>query len=716
MPAAARSRWLWIALLLVGGCGRLGVELITFTQDNVCVLGVCSNDVDRCPDDDNKMGAGICGCGFSDSSDQDGDGTPDCEDRCPNQPDRLSNGMCGCAAAAEDADGDGIPNCRDLCSRDATKQAPLVCGCGISDADSDSDGMPDCADECPDDITKVVSGKCGCGVPESTRDHDGDGKLDCVDLCNGLDDARYVPITNCGTGFCSTNATPSSCMNAVETDCRPGSPRSATDSTCDGVDDDCDGTADEDFAARSTTCGNGACLAQGSETCVDGKTVNSCKARNPAVNDMTCDGVDDDCDGVLDEDFTPRASNCGNGVCAANGTVTCVAGRENDSCTPGTPTGTDGNCNGIDEDCNGLTDDLFSGMATACGTGACATTGMIVCIEGATSDSCKPGMNAPNDLTCDGVDDNCNGTKDEGYVPTPSSCGMGACRRTGQVNCVNGRFSDTCRAGTPSSDNNCNGIDDDCDGQIDEHYVVPTSTCGLGVCQRSGVINCVNGSTQNTCVAGAPSSTNGDGPPANGLDDDCDGQIDEDSCIPGAPRTYSVGTYNNIAVPAGCLKANVRLWGGGGGSGDQTSVGETGTPGRGGSGGYAESSITISGALNLLVGNGGAGCGAGGTNPGASTYNGGAGGPGGIGGSARAGSNGQDGVVTGGGAGATAGSGNGGRGFYGGGGGGTGAAAPWPPYPGGGGGGGAASVVLLGSTRALVAGGGGGGGGVNGSA
>lgn len=711
----AQSRWLFLALWFTAGCGRLGVELIAFTQDNVCVLGVCSNDVDRCPGDDGKVGAGICGCGISDSADQDGDGTPDCIDLCPNQADRLSNGSCGCAAASEDSDGDGTLNCQDRCPYDNTKLAAQVCGCGMPDTDSDGDGMPDCADECPDDASKVVSGKCGCGVPENSRDIDNDGKLDCVDLCNGVDDARYVPNGSCGIGYCSTNTTPSSCASGVETECRPGPAKSAVDASCDGVDDDCDGSADEEFAAASTVCGTGSCVAQGTLTCVSGKALDSCKANNPAINDMTCDGVDDDCDGQLDEDFQPHASSCGNGVCAANGTVTCVSGAEVDSCVAGAPTGADTDCNGVDENCDGTTDEGYAGTSTSCGMGACATTGMYVCVEGSVVDSCKPGTMAPDDVTCDGVDDNCNGTKDEGYVPVASMCGTGACTRAGQINCVSGKPSDTCRPGAAAAnDSSCNGVDDDCNGQVDEDYVVPTSTCGVGVCQRSGVINCVGGSTQNTCVAGAPSSSN-DGPPANGLDDDCDGSIDEDACVPGAPRTYSVGSYANIAVPAGCLTANIRLWGGGGGAGDQTSVGETGTPGRGGSGGYSETTITIGGALNLYVGNGGAGCGAGGTNPGATTYNGGAGAPGGFAGAGKAGSDGQDGVVAGGGAGATAGSGNGGRGYYGGGGGGTGTTAPWPPYPGGGGGGGAATVLLVGSTRVLVAGGGGGGGGVNGS-
>jgi hypothetical protein len=710
------STSLWILLLAtLAGCGRWGVELVTFAEQNICVFGSCSNEVDLCPDDAKKMNPGICGCGVSDDADQDSDGTPDCTDMCPSKSDRASGSSCGCDASNGDADGDALVNCRDFCPFDVAKQMPLVCGCGIADTDSDGDKMPDCADECPDDATKVVAGKCGCGVPENSRDVDKDGKLDCVDLCNGVDDARYVPITRCGIGFCSTNTTASSCSNGVETDCKPGPPKSTTDSNCDGVDDDCDGAADEDYPAQSTMCGIGACMAAGTKTCANGAEVDSCMAKNKAVNDMSCDGIDDDCDGTKDEDFSPRASTCGNGLCASTGTVTCGPGAELDSCRPDTSKmASDANCNGIDENCDGVNDDGYVQTPTSCGTGACATTGALRCVNGAVEDSCKPGTMAANDPTCDGVDDDCDGTKDENYVPVPSSCGTGACMRTGTVVCTGGVPTDTCKPAAPAAnDTTCNGIDEDCNGQVDEDYVVPTSTCGLGVCQRTGVINCVGGKTQNTCVAGTTSVTT-DGPPANGLDDDCDGQVDEDACVDHTPRTFSVGTYNNIAVPAGCLTANVRLWGGGGGSGDETSVGGTGNPGRGGSGGYVAAAVAIptTQTLNLYVGNGGAGCGSGGTNAGSSSYNGGAGAASGV---TKAGTDGQDGVVSGGGAGGNVSAGDGGRGYYGGGGGGSGLLAPWPPYPGGGGGGGAATVVLVGSTRAAVAGGGGGGGGTNGS-
>ncbi|MDB4987980.1 MAG: symbB, partial [Myxococcaceae bacterium] len=579
------------ALLWSAACGRVGVDLMAI--DNLCVDGTCAGDVDRCLGDPNKAGPGICGCDVSDSADADGDGTPDCDDLCPGVRDRLSGAKCGCDAASADSDGDGSANCQDSCPHDFDKKEPLMCGCGVPDVDTDGDGMADCTDACPNDPTKVVAGSCGCGVPESKRDVDHDGKLDCVDLCNGIDDARYVPDHSCGVGYCQTDNTPSSCSSAVETECKPGAPLGSSDALCDGVDDDCDGKVDEDFPSSSTSCGVGACAAAGAIVCIGGVQTNTCAPGKAAANDMTCGG-DDDCDGMLDEDFKPFTSTCGSGVCMSSGTVTCSSGVSHDSCAPTAP--------------------------------------------------------------------------------------------------------------TMSMDTTCNGLDEDCSGTADEDYVTVVSSCGFGVCKQAGAVSCAAGKTRDSCVVGRPTSDH-DGPPANGLDDDCDGLVDEDSCL-APPTTYAVGAYANIAVPVGCGSATVQLWGGGGGAGGQTSVGSTGTPGSGGAGGYSSQKVVLSGAFTLYVGAGGQGCGAGGPNAGAATYAGGNGAPQGGNGAPGA-----DGVVAGGGAGATAGAGNGAKGYYGGGGGGSGVLAPWPPYPGLGGGGGAASVVLVGGTPAVVAGGGGGGGG-----
>ena len=72
-----------------------------------------------------------------------------------------------------------------------------------------------------------------------------------------------------------------------------------------------------------------------------------------AANDTTCNGVDDDCNGKADDGYTPV--QCGIGACVASST--CTGGNEN--CTPGpsAPEGPDATCaDGADNDCDGQTD------------------------------------------------------------------------------------------------------------------------------------------------------------------------------------------------------------------------------------------------------------------------------------------------------------------------------------------------------------------------
>jgi hypothetical protein len=71
----------------------------------------------------------------------------------------------------------------------------------------------------------------------------------------------------------------------------------------------------------------------------------------------------------------------------------------------------------------------------------------------------------------------------------------------------------------------CNGRDDDCDGEIDEHFSVgaPCGT-GVGTCRVTALVACQpDGSSGCPAVADEPSVET-----CNGLDDDCDGVLDED--------------------------------------------------------------------------------------------------------------------------------------------------------------------------------------------
>jgi YD repeat-containing protein len=228
-------------------------------------------------------------------------------------------------------------------------------------------------------------------------------------------------------------------------------PTAIADTTCDGVDDDCDGDTDEDVPQVETTCGTGACASVGMETCVGGQLQDSCVVGTAAPSDVTCNLADDDCDGTVDEDFEPSVTTCGLGACAANGETQCVLGAVVDGCQAGEPASDDVSCDGIDDDCDGSADEAYESLATACGVGACQSTGNTGCVQGQVVDDCTPGAAAAGDTTCDGVDDDCDGSADEEFAPH--------CAAATAVTCVDGALSQ----GSCLDQNPCDG-DESCTG------------------------------------------------------------------------------------------------------------------------------------------------------------------------------------------------------------------------------------------------------------
>jgi hypothetical protein len=75
---------------------------------------------------------------------------------------------------------------------------------------------------------------------------------------------------------------------------------------------------------------------------------------HPGASDSQCDGLDNNCSLEIDEGFQPYNSTCGVGACASTGYVECLGGVLNDPCTPGTPTTE--TCNGVDDNCDGTID------------------------------------------------------------------------------------------------------------------------------------------------------------------------------------------------------------------------------------------------------------------------------------------------------------------------------------------------------------------------
>jgi hypothetical protein len=263
---------------------------------------------------------------------------------------------------------------------------------------------------------------------------------------------------------------------------------------CDGVDNDCDNEVDEPDAIDAATWfldgdGDGfgdagdaanACVqppgfVADASDCDDGDS-----GVHPGAVDV-CDGVDNDCDTALDEDFAPQATTCGLGVCAGNtGETSCVGGVLVDTCDPlAGAAASDATCDGVDDDCDGVADQDWGGQSCATGLPGVCSAGATACVAGA--ESCEPVTPpAADDAVCDGVDDDCDGALDEDYPAQATTCGVGACAAAGATTCTAGVVGDSCTPGSPSAELCGDGLDNDCDGAVD---------CGDIDCQATPVCN-----------------------------------------------------------------------------------------------------------------------------------------------------------------------------------------------------------------------------------
>jgi hypothetical protein len=242
--------------------------------------------------------------------------------------------------------------------------------------------------------------------------------------------------------------------------------------------------------------------------------------------DERCNALDDDCDGATDEGFdvgSPCAA--GVGACHAIGRVVCLpSGDTVCDAVPG-PGGAE-RCNGVDDDCDGHADEGYPlGERCLSGVGACAQAGELVCDGLDVVCSASPGAGGPE--TCDGYDDDCDGTADEDFgVGHECFEGVGACRRGGHLECDDGGARAVCSvfAGSPAPEA-CNGADDDCDGHTDEDFLLGQPCGGLDdeLCLPVGHWAC-DGNGGARCAADFIPSLDDN---CDGRDDDCDFRTDE---------------------------------------------------------------------------------------------------------------------------------------------------------------------------------------------
>ncbi len=457
-----------------------------------------------------------------------------------------------------DTDGDGWG--------DATQ---TVQGCNqpegyVSNADDCDDQAADAypgAEELCDDVDNNCDGRVDEGLTAAWyRDADQDGYGDAGDV-----------VTDCRQpdGYV-----------AVVGDCDDTDPavNPEAEEVCDGIDNDCDRNVDESLGSPYyvDADGDGYGDSRQSNLFCDGapegysESGDDCDDTDPLIHPgalEVCDGVDNDCSGVADDGigYEWYVDQDGDGYGDPTGAITACDQPEgyvadssdcddtDASIHPGAPEP----CDGLDNDCDGEvdggTEQTWYRDADGDGYGTDTDT-VFGCDapEGYVSEAgdCDDGDSAVNpgvEEACDGLDNDCDGEVDEGlerltYYPDLDGDGVGAeegaveaCSRPENYVTTGGDCDDSDAAVHPGADELCNGIDDDCNGTVDDGWVSSTWYADLDGdgwgnpddtltgCEQPADHVARDGDCDDTDAQIHPDAEE----VCDGADNDCDGEVDE---------------------------------------------------------------------------------------------------------------------------------------------------------------------------------------------
>ncbi len=411
-----------------------------------------------------------------------------------------------------------------------------------ADADSDGHGNPAVSQLSCTQPTGYVASNDDC-APATAAIFPGQTEI-CNSLdddCDGLTDDADPGVSGRPTWYADTDndshgnpaVSQLSCTQPTgyvssNDDCAPadGARFPGATEICNTLDDDCDGQIDENvqstFYADTDGDGHGnpaatnlACTApngfvSNNDDCNDNPATGG--ANQFPGNTEVCDGLDNDCDGSVDEGVLPinyyaDADADGHGNPAVS-QLSCtqptgyVLSNDdcNDNCAACFP-GHAETCDALDNDCDNLTDDAdsdVSGRPTWYADSDSDTHGdpavsQLSCLQPAnyvsSNDDCDDANTAVHPgatEVCNELDDNCVGGIDEGvqsefYLDSDNDgYGAGAsvlaCTAPANYAAQNGDCAPANPAIHPNAAETCNNLDDDCDSDVDEGFSHPVVT------------------------------------------------------------------------------------------------------------------------------------------------------------------------------------------------------------------------------------------------